>query len=301
MDALRTPEDRFAAVSGFDYQPKYVTLGDGLRMAYVEHGPADGEPVILMHGEPTWSYLWRTVIPALAGAGAGVGRRVIVPDLIGFGRSDKPVDRDAFTYAQFVEWCRDFAFDALDLRGVTWVGHDWGGLIGLRLAAEHPERFARFVATNTGMPTGDQPMPDVWLRFRAMSRTAPVFDVPRLVQTGCATELSPEVLAAYDAPFPDESYKAAVRVMPDLVPAEPDNPAAPANRAAWQRLSTWDKPFLCAFNGDPITGGMGKVIPRLVPGVVSVTLPGTGHFLQEDTGPALGAAIAQFLDETAKS
>jgi haloalkane dehalogenase len=295
MDALRTPEARFAGLSGFEYEPKYVTLGDRLRMAYVEAGPADGEPIVLMHGEPTWSYLWRTVIPAIAGA----GRRVIVPDLIGFGRSDKPVDRDVFTYAQLVAWTGEFAFGALDLHGVTWVGHDWGGLIGLRLAAEHTERFARFVATNTGLPTGDQPMPDVWLRFRAMARSAPVFDVPRLVATGCATELAPDVLAAYDAPFPDESYKAAVRMMPDLVPAEPDNPAAPANRAAWQRLSTWDKPFLCAFNSDPITGGMGKVIPRLVPGVTSVTLPGAGHFLQEDSGAELGAAIAQFLDATA--
>ncbi len=294
MDALRTPEERFAGLSGFEYEPKYVTLGDGLRMAYVETGPAGGEPVVLMHGEPTWSYLWRTVVPAVAGA----GRRVIVPDLIGFGRSDKPVKPDAFTYARLVAWAGEFAFEALDLHGVTWVGHDWGGLIGLRLAAERPERFARFVATNTGMPTGDQPMPDVWLRFRAMARTAPVFDVPRLVATGCATELAPEVLAAYDAPFPDESYKTAVRMMPDLVPAEPDNPAAPANRAAWQRLSTWDKPFLCAFNSDPITGGMGKVIPRLVPGVTSVTLPGTGHFLQEDSGAELGAAIADFLDAT---
>jgi haloalkane dehalogenase len=234
------------------------------------------------------------VIPVLSGAGL----RVIVPDLIGFGRSDKPIAREVFTYERFAAWTREFAFEALDLHGVTWVGHDWGGLIGLRLAAENSERFRRFVATNTGMPTGDQPMPDVWLRFRAMSRTAPTFDVPRLVQTGCDGELAPEVLAAYDAPFPDESYKAAVRVMPDLVPAEPDNPAAPANRAAWQRLSTWDKPFLCAFNGDPITGGMGSVIPRLVPGTTSVSLPGTGHFLQEDTGPQLAAAIATFLAET---
>jgi haloalkane dehalogenase len=291
MDALRTPEERFAGLSGFEYEPKYVTLSDGLRMAYVEDGPADGEPIVLLHGEPTWSYLWRTVIPAIAGP----GRRVIVPDLIGFGRSDKPVERAALTYARFVAWTKEFAFDKLDLHGVTWVGHDWGGLIGLRLAAEHGERFARFVATNTGMPTGDRPMPDVWLRFREMARTAPTFDVPRLVQTGCASELAPEVLAAYDAPFPDESYKAAVRAMPDLVPAEPDNPAAPANRTAWERLSTWDKPFLCAFNHDPITGGMGRVIPKLVPGAASVTLPGTGHFLQEDTGAELGAEIDRFI------
>ena len=178
-------------------------------------------------------------------------------DLAGFGRSDKPADIADHSYARHVEWIRALAFDRLDLRGVTLVGQDWGGLIGLRLAAEHPERFARIVAANTGLPTGDQPMPEVWLRFRDVVRRAPGLSVSRLVQSGCQTRLSKQVLAAYDAPFPDESFMAGPRAMPGLVPTTPDDPASAANRAAWQRLSEWDKPFLVAFSDrDPITVSM---------------------------------------------
>ena len=201
MRLLRTPDDRFEGLPDFPYEPRYAQL-DGPRMAYVEAGPADGPPVLLLHGEPTWSFLWRRVLPVLADAGL----RAIAPDLIGFGRSDKPAEVEDHTYARHVEWVRAFAFDALDLRDVTLVGHDWGGLIGLRVATENPDRIARIVATNTGLPTGDQRMPDVWLRFREAVRTAPVLDVPRLVRSGCRTELGPDALAAYDAPFPDESY-----------------------------------------------------------------------------------------------
>src|SRR5690242_2661023 len=162
-------------------------------MSYVETGPAGGEPVLLLHGEPSWSFLYRTVMPVLAEAGL----RAIAPDLIGFGRSDKPAEPGDHSYARHVEWVRAFAFDALDLTGVTMVGQDWGGLIGLRLVAEHPERFTRVVAANTGLPTGAQPMPDVWLRFREAVRTAPVLDIARLVRSGCRTPLAPEVQAAY--------------------------------------------------------------------------------------------------------
>jgi haloalkane dehalogenase len=187
----------------------------------------------------------------------------------------------------------------LGLSGVTIVGHDWGGLIGLRLATEHQERVARVVATNTGLPTGDQPMPDVWLRFREAVRTAPVLDVPRLVRSGCTRPLAAEALAAYDAPFPDESYKAAPRAMPSLVPTQPDDPAAPANRAAWQQLSTWDKPFLVAFSdSDPITSAMAPILHRIVPGAESVTITGAGHFVQEDAPDRLAEAIATFVKKT---
>jgi haloalkane dehalogenase len=292
MRVLRTPDDRFVDLPDFPYQPRLVTVTDGLRMAYVEAGPPDGEPALLLHGEPTWSFLYRTVIPVLADAGL----RVIAPDLIGFGRSDKPAEVADHSYARHVEWVRAFAFDALDLRDVTIVGHDWGGLIGLRLATAHPDRTARMVATNTGLPTGDQHMPEVWLRFRAAVRTAPVLDVPRLVGSGCRTVPSPEVLAAYDAPFPDESYKAAPRAMPDLVPTTPDDPASQPNRDAWQRLSKWDKPFLVAFSdSDPITSAMAPVLHSVVPGAESVTITGAGHFVQEDAGDQLGAAIASFV------
>jgi len=295
MRVLTTPEERFSGLSGFPYEARRVPVADGLRMAYVEAGPADGEPVLLLHGEPTWSYLYRNVIPRLAAAGL----RAIAPDLIGFGRSDKPADVGDHSYADHVEWVRAFAFDALDLRGVTVVGHDWGGLIGLRIVAEHSDRVARVVATNTGLPTGDQRMPDVWLRFREAVRTAPVLDVPRLVRSGCRTELGPDALAAYDAPFPDESYQAAPRAMPNLVPTEPDDPASEANRRAWQRLSAWDKPFLVAFSdSDPITSAMGPILHRTVPGAESVVIEGAGHFVQEDAPVPLADAIATFVART---
>ncbi len=294
MRVLRTPEDRFAGLPDFGYPPRYADAG-GLRLAYVQAGPPDGEPVLLLHGEPSWSFLYRHVIPVLAAAGL----RAIAPDLAGFGRSDKPAEIADHSYARHVEWIRALAFDRLDLHGLTLVGQDWGGLIGLRLAAEHPDRFARVVAANTGLPTGDQPMPDVWLRFREVVRTAPRLQVARLVQSGCQTELPAAVLAAYAAPFPDESFMAAVRAMPGLVPTSPDDPAAEANRAAWRQLSGWDKPFLVAFSdGDPITGAMAPILQRAIPGAAGLEHPviaGAGHFLQEDAGQRLGAVIADFI------
>jgi len=245
-------------------------------------------------GEPSWSYLYRTMIPVLRGAGL----RCVAPDLIGFGRSDKPVAREEYTYQRHVDWMRAVLV-GLDLRDVTLVCQDWGGLIGLRLVAEHPGRFARVVAANTGLPTGDVPMPDVWHRFREVVRTAPALSVSRLVQSGCRTTLTPEVLAAYEAPFPDPSYAAAVRAMPELVPTTPDDPASEANRAAWRQLAAWDKPFLVAFSDrDPITGAMAPVLKDTVPGAAGLEHPvieGAGHFLQEDAGERLGAVIAEFV------
>jgi haloalkane dehalogenase len=294
MKVLRTPEERFAGLPGFGYAPRYADV-DGLRLAYVETGPADGEPVLLLHGEPSWSFLYRTVMPVLADAGL----RAIAADLVGFGRSDKPSEPADHSFARHVEWIRALAFDHLGLRGLTLVGQDWGGLIGLRLVAEHPDRFARVVASNTGLPTGDVPMPDVWLRFRQVVRTAPELSVSRLVQSGCQGTLSPEVLAAYEAPFPDPSYAAAVRAMPELVPTTPDDPASAANRAAWGRLAAWDKPFLVAFSDrDPITASMAPVLKDTVPGAAGLEHPviaGAGHFLQEDAGERLGAVIAGFV------
>jgi haloalkane dehalogenase len=297
MRVLRTPEERFAGLPDFGYPARYADIG-ALRVAYVTAGPADGEPVLLLHGEPSWSFLYRKVIPVLADAGL----RVIAADLVGFGRSDKPAAIADHSYARHVEWIRAFAFDRLGLHDLTLVGQDWGGLIGLRLVAEHPDRFARVVAANTGLPTGDQPMPDVWLRFRDVVRTAPRLSVSRLVQSGCQTTLPPEVLAAYEAPFPDPAYAAAVRAMPGLVPADPDNPASEANRAAWQRLAAWDKPFLVAFSdSDPITGAMGPVLKRVVPGAARFEHPviaGAGHFLQEDAGEQLGTVIRDFIRDS---
>src|SRR5579863_3428709 len=294
MKVLSTPEERFADLPNFGYSPSFAEVG-GLRLAYVEAGPADGEPVLLLHGEPSWSFLYRKVMPVLAEAGL----RAIAADLAGFGRSDKPADIDDHTYARHVEWIRALAFDHLDLRGLTLVGQDWGGLIGLRLVAEHPDRFARVVAANTGLPTGDQPMPDVWLRFREVVRNAHDLRVSGVVQSGCQSPLAPKVLAAYEAPFPDPSYMAAVRAMPNLVPTSRDDPAAPANRAAWEKLVTWTKPFLVAFSdSDPITAAMAPILKKIIPGAAGLDHPvieNAGHFLQEDAGQRLGTVIADFI------
>jgi haloalkane dehalogenase len=298
MRTLRTPGERFADLPDFPYEPRYADLPGGPRMAYVESGPADGEPVVLLHGEPSWSFLYRHVMRELAAAGL----RAIAPDLIGFGRSDKPADPADHSYAAHVEWTRALLFDALGLDRITVVGQDWGGLVGLRIAAEHPGRVARIVAANTGLPTGDIPMPEVWHRFKDAVFKAPILDISRLVQAGCRTRLPDAVLAAYDAPFPDESYKAGPRAMPGLVPIAPDDPAAPANRAAWQILTTLDRPFLVAFSdGDPITGGMAPILLKSMAGTAGLTHPvisGAGHFLQEDAGAELGRQIALFVTST---
>jgi haloalkane dehalogenase len=297
MEALRTPDERFAGLPDFPYPPQYATV-HGLRMAWVEAGPADGAPVLLLHGEPSWSFLYRTMIPVLADAGL----RAVAPDLIGFGRSDKPAEVTDHSYARQVEWMRALVFDVLDLRGVTLVGQDWGGLIGLRLAAEHPDRFARIVAANTGLPTGDVNMPEIWHRFRTAVQTAPTLDIGRFVQSGCRRPLPDAVRAGYDAPFPDESYKAGPRAMPGLVPYRPDDPASDANRAAWRALTTSTTPMLVAFSdGDPITGGMRPVLERAMAGAAGRSHPviaNAGHFLQEDAGPELAAAVVDFVRGT---
>jgi haloalkane dehalogenase len=299
MRLLRTPEDRFADLPDFGYQPGYADVpdpdGGTLRMAYVQAGPDDGPVALLLHGEPSWSFLYRKVIPVLTNA----GMRVVAPDLVGFGRSDKPAEVTDHSYARHVEWLRALAFDALDLRGVTLVGQDWGGLLGLRLLAEHPDRFSAVVAANTGLPTGDVTMPDAWWKFRKAVEKAETLDIARFVQGGCRTRLRKDVLAAYDAPFPDGTYMAGPRAMPALVPTTPDDPASEANRAAWRVLRGLDVPFLVAFSDkDPITGPMAPVLRAAIPGAAGrkhPTITGAGHFLQEDAGAELGDVIAAFV------
>ncbi len=269
-------------------------------MHYVDEGPRDGEPVLLLHGEPSWSYLYRKMIPLLAGAGL----RAVAPDLIGFGRSDKPVERDDYTYQRHVDWTASLV-EQLDLRGITLVCQDWGGLIGLRIAAEHEERFARIVAANTFLPTGDNPPGDAFLRWQEFSQKAPEFQVGNIVRGGCRTQLPAEVVAAYDAPFPDDRYKAGARVFPLLVPTRPDDPASAANRAAWEVLRRWEKPFLTAFSDeDPITRGADKAFQGMVPGTKGqphTTIAGGGHFLQEDRGEELAKAVIGFIEGTRAS
>jgi haloalkane dehalogenase len=299
MQTLRTGDEHFAHLPEFPYAPRYCELPDQdggvLRVAWVEEGPAEADPVLMLHGEPSWSFLYRRMIPILAAA----GHRVICPDLVGFGRSDKPSRIDDHTYARHVEWMRALAFDVLDLQRVTLVGQDWGGLIGLRLAAEHPDRFARIVVTNTGLPTGDLPMPEIWWNFRKAIQTAPEIQVGRFVESGCVRPMSDDVRAAYDAPFPDDSYSAAPRAMPGLVPTNPDDPATAANRAAWKALCDSTTPMLVAFSdSDPITGPMAGIFAsqmRGAQGIEHPTITNAGHFLQEDAGEELAQAVVRFL------
>jgi haloalkane dehalogenase len=304
MQTLRTPDERFRKLTQFPYAPEYCDADDdeggALRVAWVQDGPADADPVLMLHGEPSWSFLYRSMIPVLVAA----GHRVICPDLVGFGRSDKPTRREDHTYARHVEWMRALVFDELDLNRVTLVGQDWGGLIGLRLAAEHPGRFARVVVANTGLPTGDIPMPEIWWQFRKAIQGMPSIDVGRFVQSGCRQPVSDDVRAGYDAPFPDDTYCAGPRAMPGLVPTSPDDPAAPANRAAWATLCASETPMLVAFSdGDPITGAMAPIFAQQMRGARGREHPvvhDAGHFLQEDAGVQLANYIVEFLAQTAR-
>jgi len=302
METLRTPDERFRGLPGFTFEPHYAEVADPdggtLRVHYLDEGPADGEVVLLLHGEPSWSFLYRTMIPVLVDAGF----RAVAPDLVGFGRSDKPTPRTEYTYARHVEWMRELLFDRLDLHDVTLVCQDWGGLVGLRLVGEHPERFARVVAANTYLPTGDTDPGEAFRAWRTFSQEVEEFPTGAIVNMGCTTDLAPEVIAAYDAPFPDQTYVEGARQFPLLVPAEPDDPATAANRAAWSVLEQFDKPFLTAFSdGDPITAGAHRSLQERIPGARGrehVTIGGGGHFLQEDRGPELAAAVVAFVRAT---
>lgn len=301
MKALRTPDERFAALPGWTFEPRYLDVPDGeggsLRMHYIDEGAADATPVLLLHGEPSWSYLYRKMVPVIVGA----GHRAVAPDLIGFGRSDKPAEKSDYTFQRHVDWVKSF-IEQLNLTNVTLFGQDWGSLIGLRIVAEDPDRFARVVIGNGGLPTGDQTPGEAFLRWQQFSQESPAFDIGRIVQGGTATTLPDEVVAAYDAPFPDDSYKAGARIFPSLVPTKPDDPAAAANRKAWEALQKWEKPFLTAFSdSDPITRGGERVLQALIPGTKGqphTTIAGGGHFLQEDRGEELAQVIVDWMATT---
>ncbi len=301
MKFLRTPDERFANLPGYAFTPHYLmvddTEGGQLRMHYLDEGPRDGAVVLLLHGEPSWSYLYRKMIPVLTAA----GYRAIAPDLIGFGKSDKPADRHDYTYQRHVDWVRS-ALQQLSLQNITLVCQDWGGLIGLRLVGEHPELFARVVAANTMLPTGDFHPGEAFLKWQEFSQTTPVFNTGKIIAGGCATTLAPEVVAAYDAPFPDESYKEGARQFPTLVPVTPNDPATLPNRAAWEVLYKFGKPFLTAFSDkDPITGAAAPVLRKLIPGCNGqphTTIENGGHFLQEDQGEKLAQVVVDFMRQT---
>ncbi len=309
MEILRTPDDRFTNLPGFSFAPNYVDVpvdaasealgGDAtLRVHYLDEGPRDGQIVLLMHGEPSWSYLYRHMIPVLTQGGF----RCIAPDLVGFGKSDKPSKQDDHTYARQVAWMRATLFDHLDLSGITLFAQDWGSLIGLRLAAEHTDRFDRVVIGNGGLPTGNGKISDAFLNWQNFAKTADHFPIGGIINGGCTSDLSAEIIAAYDAPFPDDSFTSGPRIYPALVPLAADNPATPDNQAAWETLGRFTKPFLTAFsNADPITKGGERILQSHIPGAqgqAHVTIDGGGHFLQEDRGPQLAQVIIDFISAT---
>jgi haloalkane dehalogenase len=299
MQTLRTPDERFENLDGYPFEPHYAEIADGdggtLRVHYLDEGPPDAAPVLLLHGEPSWSYLYRHMIPPLVAA----GHRVIAPDLVGFGRSDKPTERTDYTYARHVEWMRELLFDRLDLRDITFFGQDWGGLVGLRVLTIDPGRFARVAIGNTGLPTGHGPASEAFMNWQRFSQETPVFDIGFMINAATTTELTPAVIAGYDAPFPDDSYKAGARIFPTLVPTSPDDPASADNVAAWAVLEQFDRPFLLCFSdSDPVTRGGDAPFLAKVPGTKGqphVTIEGGGHFFQEDRGPELAELLIGFI------
>ena len=303
MKILRTPDVSFENLVDFPFKTNYMEIRDNedqaLRIHYLDEGPIDGKPVLLMHGEPTWSYLYRKMIPVIADA----GYRAIAPDLVGFGRSDKPAAPKDYTYQRHVDWMRTW-LNKLHIQKITLVCQDWGGLIGLRLVSQNPESFSRVVTANTGLPTGDHPMSDAFLNWRKFSIEVPDFNVGAIVATGCRNPLTEDAVAAYNAPFPDDTYKAGARIFPSLVPITPDDPAARANREAWRVLSEFKKPFITMFSdGDPITHGGERLFQRRIPGAKDqphITIKGGGHFLQEDCGAEFSRLIVNFISRTSK-
>lgn len=301
MEVLRTPDARFTDLPDYPFAPRYLDVprADGspatLRIHYVDEGPADGPAILLLHGEPSWSFLYRKMIPILARAGF----RAVAPDLVGFGRSDKPARMEDYTYARHVAWITAFV-EELGLQGTTLVCQDWGSLIGLRVAAERSQRFSRIVVANGFLPTARQKVPPAFRVWRAFSKYSPVFPIGRIVASGCVTKLGRDVRAAYDAPFPSSEYTAGARVFPSLVPTDERDPAVPANRAAWDVLGKWEKPFITLFGkNDPILGRADAALQAHVPGAKGQPHERFwgGHFVQEDRGDHLATTIVRWIKE----
>lgn len=293
MRILRTDEARFAGLPDYPFTANYLDVEPGLRMHFVDEGPADAAPVIMLHGEPSWSYLYRHMIPVVADA----GYRVLAPDLIGFGKSDKPADVSDYSYHNHMDWLARW-INALDLHNITLVCQNWGSLLGLRLAAEHHKRFSRIIVGNGMLPTGDTPAPAVFRAWKTFASHSPWFPVARIIQLGTERALSTGEMAAYEAPFPGAEFKAGARAFPALVPVSPHDPASAANREAWRILEKWRKPFITCFsNGDPITRGGDRHMQRRIPGALGqphITLRG-GHFLQEDSPREFARVILDAL------
>ena len=293
MKLLRTPDERFENLPKFSYKPNYIDV-DEIRIHYLDEGPRSTECVLLMHGEPSWCFLYRHMIRILIKA----GYRILAPDLVGFGRSDKPAELSDHTYRKHVEWITEW-MKLLDLQNITLFCQDWGSLIGLRVAIENQDRFSRIVLSNGGLPTGEQRMRDAFLKWREFSRNSPVFDIKTIIQGGTTTQLSDDILRGYDAPFPDDSFKAGARIMPSLVPISKDDPEHEANKNGIERFRKWKNPFLTAFSdNDPITRGGERFWQKIVPGSQGqnhTTIKSAGHFVQEDKGTELAELIVEFI------
>jgi haloalkane dehalogenase len=295
-DFVRTDESAFANIPDFPYLPHYTDVA-GLRIAFIDEGPREAPVVLLMHGEPTWSFLYRKMIPVLLKAGF----RVVAPDLVGFGRSDKPTRKGDYSYRNHVQWMSAW-LQANDLTSITLFCQDWGSLIGLRMAAAAPERFDRIVLANGGLPTGTTPVPKAFKIWRAFAQYSPWFPIGRIVKVGCTGGLTPAEVAAYDAPFSSRRHRVGARVFPSLVPTTPTDPERANNEAAWEIFKRWEKPFLTLFsNRDPVTRGGFRIWHDLVPGAKdqphSITR-GAGHFLQEDKGVEVAESMVNFIRST---
>ncbi len=297
MELLRTPDKRFANLPCYAFKPNYFQANeDGLsiRLHYIDEGMKDADPILLMHGEPTWSFLYRHIIRTLLEA----KYRVIAPDLIGFGRSDKPTKIEDHTYRRHVEWITQFV-EKLDLRRISMFCQNWGSLIGLRVAAENSERFNRIILSNGGLPTGAERMTVAFMNWLEAAGTIDPWPVGEVVQAGTVSELSDEVIAGYEAPFPEEKYKAGARALPGLVPISIDDPEHEANKKAIEEFRNWRKPFLTAFSdSDPITRGGERLFQTIIPGARGQphkTISDAGHFVQEDKGSECARIILEFI------
>ncbi|MGY0637722.1 MAG: haloalkane dehalogenase [Paraglaciecola chathamensis] len=300
MQYLRTPDACFEGLTAYPFKPNYLFVDDfdggEMRMHYLDEGSKDGEVVLLLHGEPSWSFLYRNMIAPITDK----GYRVIVPDLIGFGRSDKPTKRSDYTYQRHLDWLRNI-LSQLSLENIILVCQDWGGLLGLRLVAEHPDKFARVLAANTMLPTGDHAPGEAFMKWRTFSQEVAEFPVAGIIKGATVTELALSVLEGYNAPYPSEEHKAGVRQFPLLVPITTDDPQTENNRAAWQTLKRFSKPFLTAFSdSDPVTAGGDKIMQKLIPGTQGqshTTITNGGHFLQEDQPQQLAQVLLQFIND----
>ncbi|MCH2084220.1 MAG: haloalkane dehalogenase [Saprospiraceae bacterium] len=297
MEFVRTPDERFENLPDYPFTAKYLQLKDGMRMHFLDEGPSSGPVILLLHGEPSWSFLYRKMIPPLVEAGF----RAVAPDLIGFGKSDKPTQTSDYSYEKHLNWLEQ-CLNHLDLKDIHLFCQDWGGLLGLRLATAQPERFSTITTANTFLPTASAKPNKAFLQWRSFSQTIPEFPVGKVLQMATSTDLSPEVMAAYEAPFPDESYKAGARIFPALVPIEADDPEAQNNKAAWKVLQQWEKPFLTLFSdSDPIMKGLEKYFIEQIPGAKGQAhkiIEGAAHFLQEDKGSDLAKHLIEFINRS---